>query len=147
LSARGLKVEARAAENFRFAKTARPFDSAQGESGAPDHGLKRRDRFARFRGAGSAALPQSQQCPSPGAGLESPPFTSSSDDHLQPMSDHEPSAYPGDPYAQDRELVEILMVWSLRDALQVQRMLEVAGIPFYMGTENATAVEAVISNF
>src|SRR5215469_7839570 len=31
------------------------------------------------------------------------------------------SAYAGDPYAQDRELVEILTVWSLRDALEVQR--------------------------
>ena len=52
-----------------------------------------------------------------------------------------------DPYSKDRELVEILKVWSLRDALQVQRMLDLASIPFCMGDEKATAVEAVTSNF
>ena len=52
-----------------------------------------------------------------------------------------------DPYARDRELVEILKVWSLRDALQVQRMLDLASVPFYMGDEKATGIEAVTSNF
>ena len=52
-----------------------------------------------------------------------------------------------DPYAEDRKLVELLTIWSLRDAMQVQRLLDVAGIPFYMGAENATGVDAVTSNF
>src|SRR6266853_2658859 len=51
-----------------------------------------------------------------------------------------------DPYAEDRELFEICAVWSLRDALQVQSMLDVAGIPFFMGEEKATGVDSVTSN-
>ena len=51
------------------------------------------------------------------------------------------------PYAEDRELVELCVVWSLRDALQVQRLLDTAGIPFFMGPEKATGVDAVTSNF
>ncbi len=50
-----------------------------------------------------------------------------------------------DPYAEDRELFEICAVWSLRDALQVQSMLDVAGIPFFMGEEKATGVDSVTS--
>lgn len=50
-------------------------------------------------------------------------------------------------YAEDRELVVICIVWSLADALKVQRLLDTAGIPFYMGPENAMGVEAVTSNF
>src|SRR6266700_7007501 len=41
-----------------------------------------------------------------------------------------PDLDAADPYAEDRELFEICTVWSLRDALQVQSMLDVAGIPF-----------------
>ena len=52
-----------------------------------------------------------------------------------------------DPYAEDRELFEICTVWSLRDALQVQSMRDVAGIPFFMGEEKATSVDSVMSNF
>src|SRR5262249_28221376 len=37
-----------------------------------------------------------------------------------------------DRYAEDRKLVRLLTVWSLRDALQVQHLLDVASIPFYM---------------
>ena len=65
--------------------------------------------------------------------------------NVSPTPDH--AAFEPDPYAKDRELVEILTVWSLRDALQVQRMLDLASIPFYMGDEKATSVEAVTSNF
>jgi len=57
------------------------------------------------------------------------------------------SAYGGDPYEEDRGLVEILTVWSLSDGLQVQRLLDVSGIPFYMGAEKATSVDEVRSNF
>jgi DNA-directed RNA polymerase subunit M/transcription elongation factor TFIIS len=50
-------------------------------------------------------------------------------------------------YAEDRELVVICTVWSLADALKVQRLLDTAGIPFYIGPEKATGAEAVTSNF
>lgn len=58
---------------------------------------------------------------------------------------------PADPnspeYDHDRQLVEICTVWSQRDALQLQTLLDNAGIPFFMGPENATGVDAVTSNF
>ena len=59
----------------------------------------------------------------------------------------DPEPDPDSPYADDRELVDICTVWSLRDALQVQTLLDTAGIPFYMGPEKATGVDGVISNF
>ena len=52
-----------------------------------------------------------------------------------------------DPYAEDRELVEICNVCSLSDALQVQRLLDSVYVPFFMGPERATRAEAVTSNF
>ena len=54
---------------------------------------------------------------------------------------------PDSLYAEERELVTICTVWSLRDALQLQYILDVAGIPFYMGKEKATGVDQVTSNF
>ncbi len=57
------------------------------------------------------------------------------------------SCYPGDPYAEDRKLVEILTVWSLSDAIQLEILLNTAGIPFFMGTENATSVDTVTASF
>ena len=54
---------------------------------------------------------------------------------------------PDSAYAEDRELVEICRVWSLSDASQVQRLLDGAGIPFFMGKENATGVAAGTVNF
>jgi DNA-directed RNA polymerase subunit M/transcription elongation factor TFIIS len=50
-------------------------------------------------------------------------------------------------YDEDRKLVELCTVWSVRDALKVQSILDVAGIPFFMGPEKATGVDAVTSNF
>ena len=50
-------------------------------------------------------------------------------------------------YDEDRELVEIRTVWSLSDALQLQTLLDQAGITFFMGPEKATGVDAVTSNF
>ena len=50
-------------------------------------------------------------------------------------------------YEEDRKLVEIRTVWSLADALQLQQVLDRAGIPFFMGPEMATGVDAVASNF
>ena len=50
-------------------------------------------------------------------------------------------------YEEDRQLVQICTVWSLADALQVQQLLDRAGIPFVMGKEMATDASAVTSNF
>jgi hypothetical protein len=50
-------------------------------------------------------------------------------------------------YEEDRRIVEICTVWSLRDALQVQRLLDRAGIPFFMGPEKATGVAELKSDF
>ena len=58
-----------------------------------------------------------------------------------------PEPDPDSPYAEDRELVEICKVWSLSDALQVQWLLDRAGIPFYTGPNRATGVDAASSNF
>jgi DNA-directed RNA polymerase subunit M/transcription elongation factor TFIIS len=58
-----------------------------------------------------------------------------------------PEPDPDSPYAQDRELVEICKVWSLSDALQLQWLLDRAGIPFYIGPGKATGVETVPLNF
>jgi hypothetical protein len=55
---------------------------------------------------------------------------------------------PLDPaYDEDRELVELCEVWSLPDALQLQILLDRAGIPFFIGPEKATGVDAVTSSF
>jgi DNA-directed RNA polymerase subunit M/transcription elongation factor TFIIS len=71
----------------------------------------------------------------------------SSPDKSSNESPSEEDAYEGDPYEEDRKLVDLCTVWSLRDALKVQRILDVAGIPFFMGKEKATGVDEVTSNF
>lgn len=48
-------------------------------------------------------------------------------------------------YDADRELVELSTVWSLRDALELQTLLDRAGIPFFLGPEKATRVDAASS--
>jgi DNA-directed RNA polymerase subunit M/transcription elongation factor TFIIS len=58
-----------------------------------------------------------------------------------------PEPEPDSPYAHDRELVELCKVWSLSDALQLQWLLDRAGIPFYIGPANSTGVDAVPLNF
>jgi DNA-directed RNA polymerase subunit M/transcription elongation factor TFIIS len=50
-------------------------------------------------------------------------------------------------YNEDRTLVGLCTVWSVRDALKVQRILDNAGIPFFLGPEKATGVDKVTSNF
>ena len=65
----------------------------------------------------------------------------------EPAPPPEPELDPDSPYAEDRELVEICTVWSLSDALQLQSLLEEAGIPFFMGPEKATNASGVTSNF
>jgi hypothetical protein len=51
------------------------------------------------------------------------------------------------PYADDRKLVTLCMVWSRRDAHRLQTLLHRAGIPFFIGKEKATNVDEVSSNF
>jgi len=58
-----------------------------------------------------------------------------------------PKADPDSPYAEDRELVEIRTVWSREDALRLQKVLDGAGIPFYIGSEMATGADGVSSDF
>ena len=77
--------------------------------------------------------------------LKIPPEESAAPPSPEPQPD---SAEDGEsPYAEDRELVVICTVWSLTDALKLQRLLDTAGIPFYLGPEKATGAEAVTSNF
>jgi len=69
---------------------------------------------------------------------------------LQPEAPAEPPkpARELDPvYEEERKLVLIRTVYSPTDALPVQQLLDRAGIPFFMGPEMATGVEAVTSNF
>lgn len=54
---------------------------------------------------------------------------------------------PDSLYAEERQLVTICTVWSLRDALQLQYLLDVAGIPFFMGKDKVTGVDAAALNF
>ena len=58
-----------------------------------------------------------------------------------------PASQPDSSYDEDRKLIEICTVWSLPDALQLQTLLDRAGIPFFMGPEKATGVDAVTSSF
>lgn len=59
----------------------------------------------------------------------------------------DPEPEPDSLYAEDRQLVDLCTVWSLRDALQLQTLLDRAGIPFFMGPEKATGVDRVTSDF
>jgi hypothetical protein len=59
----------------------------------------------------------------------------------------DPDSSDEDQYDEDRKLVELCTVWSVRDALKVQAILDEAGIPFFMGPEKATGVDGVTSNF
>jgi DNA-directed RNA polymerase subunit M/transcription elongation factor TFIIS len=64
-----------------------------------------------------------------------------------PEPEPQPDATYDSLYDEDRKFVEICTVWSLSDAIQLQTLLDTAGIPFFMGPEKATGVEAVTSNF
>lgn len=63
------------------------------------------------------------------------------------LSDDDSSGDRDSSYDEDRKLVELCTVWSVRDALQVQTLLDQAGIPFFMGPEKATGVDTVTSSF
>jgi hypothetical protein len=59
----------------------------------------------------------------------------------EPASDDE-SSYDG-----DRRLVLLTYVWCAEDAVQIQKRLELAEVPFFIGPEKATSVDAVKSSF
>jgi hypothetical protein len=64
-----------------------------------------------------------------------------------PNAEQEINPDPDSPYAEDRKLINLVTVWSMRDAVQLQSMLDSAGIPFYIGTDKAMRAEKVSSNF
>ena len=71
---------------------------------------------------------------------------------LTAPSEEEPASPPAPPasssrYGEDRELVELSTVWSLRDALAAERLLDRAGIPFFLGPEKARRVDPGKLNF
>lgn len=65
----------------------------------------------------------------------------------KPVERPRPEPPPDSPYAEDLKLVELATVWSLADAIQLQDLLDQAGIPFRMGREKAESAEQVTSNF
>ena len=60
-----------------------------------------------------------------------------------PDSDSDPDS----PYDEDQEVVLIETVFSLRDAQQLESLLNEDGIPFYMGKEKVSRVADVKSEF
>jgi DNA-directed RNA polymerase subunit M/transcription elongation factor TFIIS len=65
----------------------------------------------------------------------------------RPLPEATRQADAADDYAEDRQIVGIATVWSLRDGLQLQKLLDQAEVPFFMGREKAARAEAVTSNF
>jgi DNA-directed RNA polymerase subunit M/transcription elongation factor TFIIS len=79
--------------------------------------------------------PQAQQRPAP-------PETDEDEDSVSGEASE-----GDDAYAEDRKLFEIRKVWSEADARRLQDVLDVAGLPFCIGPENATSVADVTSKF
>lgn len=50
-------------------------------------------------------------------------------------------------YAEDLALVELCVVWSQSDTVQLERLLDTVGVPFFIGPEKARSADAVTSNF
>ena len=75
--------------------------------------------------------------------LKLPPKEETPAPPLEPASE----ADSDDPYAEDRKLVQIATVWSLRDASQFQMLLDDAGVPFFMGDAKTTRAQDVTANF
>jgi DNA-directed RNA polymerase subunit M/transcription elongation factor TFIIS len=59
----------------------------------------------------------------------------------------EPAGDDESSYDDDRQLVLLTYVWCAEDALQIQKRLELAEVPFFIGPEKATSVDAVKSSF
>jgi len=78
-------------------------------------------------------------------GLRAEPEEPAAIQRPQPPTDIQDPTDPN--YDEDKRLVTLRTVWTLADAFQLQRLLDTAGIPFYIGPEKATQVDAVTSNF
>jgi DNA-directed RNA polymerase subunit M/transcription elongation factor TFIIS len=78
---------------------------------------------------------------------EPPRFRDTGDLASADSLDETESPYTESPYEEDRKLVDLCTVYSVRDALRVQAILDQRGIPFFMGPEKATGVDAVTSDF
>jgi hypothetical protein len=61
--------------------------------------------------------------------------------------DNEAADDSGSAYTEDRKLVDLLIVYSERDGLRMQALLDDAGIPSFIGPEKATGVDEVTSDF
>jgi DNA-directed RNA polymerase subunit M/transcription elongation factor TFIIS len=85
--------------------------------------------------------------PEPPVEARPAPPPDDSDDEDESDDDEEVNADEEDEYAEDRKLVEVRKVWSEADAWRLQRVLDVAGIPFWMGKEKAVKVDDVTSDF
>jgi DNA-directed RNA polymerase subunit M/transcription elongation factor TFIIS len=71
---------------------------------------------------------------------------SAGDDFPNADSSHDrDSSSDADSYEEDRKLIDLCTVWSLREALKVKMILDGLGIPFFMGPERATGVDGVTS--
>lgn len=81
--------------------------------------------------------------------LKVPPAEATANRYREPAPSEldDEDAEHEDEYAQDRRLVDLCMVWSHNDALQVQDLLNAADIPFCFGPEKATTVDKVTSSF
>ena len=109
----------------------------------------------RSRGLKPAVEDKQPSTPSPLKALPLKPLPASfehgSAKFRNSTSDDSPSTDSSDDsssaYEEDRKLVDLCTVWSVRDALKVQAILDTAGIPFFMGLEKATGVDQVTSNF
>ena len=77
--------------------------------------------------------------------LPPPVFFEHESPKLRDSASYDPGADSS--YEEDRKLVELCTVWSVRDALKVQTILDRLGIPFFMGPEKANGVDEVTSNF
>jgi DNA-directed RNA polymerase subunit M/transcription elongation factor TFIIS len=106
------------------------------------------------RSRGLKAEVEDEKPPAPSSVKPPPAFFGHESEHESPkFRDSAGSGFPDldssqeDQYDEDRKLVEICTVWSVRDALKVQTILDEAGIPFFMGAEKATGVDRVTSNF
>jgi DNA-directed RNA polymerase subunit M/transcription elongation factor TFIIS len=96
----------------------------------------------RHRGMKPEVKPDATTSPKPS--FDTPKFRQRLASAPLPADD---SAESDAEYDEDRQLVELCTVWSQRDALKIQRILDVAGIPFFMGPEKATRVDRVASKF
>ena len=97
----------------------------------------------RSRGLKEEVEDEKASAQSPSPFTPPPAFLENESPKLKDSASYDPS----ESYEEDRKLVELCTVWSVRDALKVQRILDVAGIPFFMGPEKATGVDQVTSKF